>query len=252
MNKKLLCLICALILCITQIAPVFATEEEENYHPLEYNLEHAAKVNLGEKVEGTFKSEYYQWDYYRINIPKEQFLSIKATTSVKEFLLTIYDEEGQHINNFGAYRINGEKQAKLDAVYKLPAGTYYIEANSQRDIAPGKYSFTITKAKALSPIKKLQLKKAQGKTKGGKKRVGIKFNLAQLSTIQLYRCDIRYNLYIADNPSFKNKLDVVATGSYTEWLKSGKTYYVKARMMRYTADGGYYYGKFTKTKKIKL
>ena len=253
MRKKVICLICALALCMVQVMPVFAdNNEEENYKSLEYCLEHATKITLGEKVEGKFKSELYQWDYYEIHIPKEQFLSIRAATSVKEFLLTIYDEEGQAVKNFGAYKFGGEKQTKIDLVYKLPAGTYYIEAHSRKDIAPGQYSFTIAKAKPLAAVKKLELKKKQKTTKNGKKQVGITINLNKLSDVQIYRCEIYYNLYIADNPNFKNKLDVITTGSYTEWLKPGKTYYVKARLMQRTWDDEDYYGKFTKTKKIKL
>lgn len=118
LRKKLLCLACALALCLTQIVPVMADDE----NPL------AGAKNLGTSgsVSGTLESD--GMDYYKYTVAAGSSVALKATVTAYEDDITIgvYNAGGNNTKKIHIYRNSDTNQRTETVVFYLNPGTYYI------------------------------------------------------------------------------------------------------------------------------
>lgn len=119
LRKKLLCLACALALCLTQIVPVMADDE----NPL------AGAKNLGTSgsVSGTLTSENGM-DYYKYTVAAGSSVALKATVTAYEDDVTVrvYNAGGNETETAYIYPNSGTNQGTGTVVFYLNPGTYYI------------------------------------------------------------------------------------------------------------------------------
>jgi len=241
--RKLLIYAVCLALCFTQgIIPVFAqdTKVQDLY-------ENAQIVTLGDELKGTLAAEE-QRNTYKIEIPKNAYYSLTGLTTTRDLRIGVYDVDGEDEGS-GGYRFSWRIKQKVetrDYTLYLKKGTHYIQFWTYGEQPQGQYTFKIKELK-LPDVKKLYLRKTVSTAKNLDPWFGIRIDLEKQDDPK-----IGYIVWIADNAKFKNAQKYITSGSFSDGLEGGKTYYVKARTFVQIKDENLIYGKLSKVQKIKL
>lgn len=216
-----------------------STEKEPND-----TMEQAQPLKLGEKAVGMI-SIGGDTDFYKINVPSKRNVTFSLPSKIDDTYLYVYDEEGNEIKRcYGNWNDN-TKKSTLQKIYKLAAGTYYIQVKGQyRDSSYGTYTLTAATTKAPTQIKITTIKKTK-KNWSGNRSIYVKLGKSSYTE--------GYQVYLARNSKFKGASKYVAESrSFTIGPLSKGTYYVKVRGYSENSDGERIYGKFSTVKKIKL
>lgn len=224
-----------------QVSSTVVSDEKEPND----SIEQAQNVQLNEKISGMLATGDYT-DFYKIKVPAKCNITFNVPSNFEDMILYIYDEEGNEVKRaYSSWNKNSKKSA-LKVIYKISAGTYYVQLKKDWDKGPsGTYTFTASKTKAPSKVKITKTKRSKKDWRGYR---DIYLKWAKSTNAE------GYQIYVASNSKFRNA-DKYTTDkrTYTTWsYKTGKTYYVKIRGYRQNSDGEYIYGKFSAVKKIKL
>lgn len=125
-------------------------------------------------------------DYYKINVPKKTFVSIKMWSYFSDLHVELYDKNLNKIDSESYFSIRGEGTASdVESFdYTLNKGVYYLKFYSGNYF--GKYA--VSAQMKINPVLKIKsiddrLKKITGKTEGNSK-VRIYVNNKFIKTIQ--------------------------------------------------------------------
>lgn len=216
-----------------------STEKEPND-----TMEQAQPLKLGEKAIGMIAIGG-DTDFYKINVPTKRNVTFSVPSKIDDTYLYVYDEEGNEIKRcYGSWNDN-TKKSTLQKIYKLAAGTYYIQVKGEyRDSSYGTYTLTAATTKAPTQIKITTIKKTK-KNWSGNRSIYVKLGKSSYAE--------GYQVYLARNSKFKGASKYVAgSRTFTIGPLSKGTYHVKVRGYSENSDGERIYGKFSTVKKIKL
>lgn len=216
-----------------------STEKEPND-----TMEQAQSLKLGEKAVGMIAIGG-DTDFYKISVPTKRNVTVSLPSKIDDTYLYVYDEEGNEIKRcYGSWNDN-TKKSTLQKIYKLAAGTYYIQVKGEyRDSSYGTYTLTAATTKAPTQIKITTIKKTK-KNWSGNRSIYVKLGKSSYAE--------GYQVYLARNSKFKGASKYIAESrSFTIGPLTKGTYYVKVRGYSQNSDGERIYGKFSTVKKIKL
>lgn len=208
-------------------------------------LEQAQSITLGEKVTGMLAMGK-DTDFFKISIPTKRNVTFSVPSKFDDLTMYLYDAEGNQLKYASTSWNSNTKKGTLKRIYKLSAGTYYIQLKKYWSNGDsGTYTLTASTTKAPTKTKITTIKRTK-KNLWNDRGIYLKWNKSSNAE--------GYQIYVATNSKFKSA-DKYTTDkrTYTTWsYKTGKTYYVKVRGYRKNSDGEYIYGSFSAVKKVKL
>lgn len=214
-----------------------STEREPNNA-----LEQAQPLKLGEKVVGMIAMGD-DTDFYEITVPSKRNVTFTVPSKIKNSKIYIYNADGEEVKCAYTDWNDKTKKGTLKEIYKLSAGTYYVQVFS--DYYHGTYTLAAATTKAPTQGKITTIRRTK-KDWWGNRSIDLKLGKSSYAE--------GYQIYVARNSKFKGASKYTSTkrtatvGSFD----TGKTYYVKVRGYSKNSDGEYIYGKFSTVKKVKL
>lgn len=200
------------------------------------SLEQAQRLTLGDKAYGVLGFD--DKDVYKVVVPKTKNITLTFTSKLAGAYLYLYDADGKELKRAFALADSNTGINKIQKIYKLPAGTYYLLIKGNNDTGSYSLKAAATAVPAKAVIKSLSRRSQYA---------NLKISLKKASYAE------GYQIYIASNSKFKNADKYQTTQLTANYHKAkGKTFYVKVRAYRKNSEGGYIYGKFSAVKKIKL
>ena len=114
--------------------------------PKNYTPKAAVAIKKGKTAKGVLYSTAVKktWDrYYKISVPKTQFVKVLFSTEFGYYRVNLYDSEGYYVDTSTEYDKKGNTVGIISD-NKVKKGTYYIRVSSswtqaEQRLAPGTY-----------------------------------------------------------------------------------------------------------------